>query len=1217
MFLKSLEVVGFKSFADRTVVHFHKGTTAIVGPNGCGKSNVLDAIRWVLGEQSAKALRGTHMQDVIFNGTDNRKPLGMCEVSLTFSECEEQLGTEFHEVTITRRVFRDGTGEYEINKKPCRLRDIQQLFMDTGIGRTAYSIMEQGKIDAILSSKPEDRRTIFEEAAGITRFKSQKREALRKLELTETNLLRVTDVIKEVNRQIGSLQRQAAKARRYKEISDRLRELDTRLSTRQFLELKGAVESAQGRVQAYQLELTGLQQTLEEREAFLRQKRIDLENLEDRLRTFEGRKAGAIHLISRAEEQIQFNRQRIAELGQMIERNRVEIASTEEKVRYQREQLEAVRRDGAAVEEELTGLESRLAGQQQEWTARREAAAQCRRDREQRDTELMANIRRIESSRSRLAQLEMQQRSYILRVEKLEEDLQSLTREKESLAVEQQVAAARLEEARQMVEQAEDGVTQAQNHLHSLQDRLRARRHELEAAQSEASHLRARHGAVAQLLKSQEGYSRSTRTLLETLRGRGVRGTLIEQIRVRPGYEKAVEIALGAVWEAVLVSDPDLLGRLGSEVVFEGQAVFADPASLQLPPAAPTHRAEAAIHFIETDDAGVRSWLSRLLSGYYLADSAEAAARLRAEVPSAVVVSREGEVWHPSGWQLRGRADAGHQSVLTRKNELESLTAELIASESRVREAEAALEGIKGEVASAESAVQAARQKRQSAQETHSAARFHAEGLDKRSREVVQRLAQSEAEKNRLSLQDSSDLEEHRRISSEVEQLSRRNQDLSTEIDSLQARLGDLEREAEAQSQLVTESRIQAASARQRLDGLRSQEKPVEARIRELEDALAQRLHEIGEYSERMERSHAGITQSEADMAAARVEIEKTEEDIRQLGGEQTALHAEVQTLEDQLKGERKRAMDIQTDCSKEEVALAEHRMQLSGLLERVQRSYQINLEETAITPGAEAQAPRTEGGEPVEAAVPEAPDWSAVEQEIVELRGKLDGMGPVNLEAITEYEELEQRQKFLLDQERDLVQSKEQLVEAIKQINETTKVMFAETFQKIQENFSRTFVDLFGGGRASLSLTDENDPLECGIEIVAKPPGKQLQTISLLSGGERTMTAVALLFSIYMVKPSPFCVLDEMDAPLDESNISRFVGMLKRFVQQSQFVVITHNKRTIAAADILYGVTMEEHGVSKIVSVKLTRKEEDPLFNNGKDGEAAHPLHRPLESAA
>ena len=1201
MHLKSLEVVGFKSFADPTTLYFHKGVTAIVGPNGCGKSNVLDSIRWALGEQSAKALRGSAMPDVIFNGTDTRKSTGMAEVSLTFTECEGILDTEFNEVRITRRVFRDGRSEYEINKTGCRLKDIQKLFMDTGIGRSSYSIMEQGKIDQILSSKPEERRTIFEEAAGITKFKAQKKEALRKLDLTESNLLRVTDITKEVRRQIGSLQRQAAKARRYKEVYGRLRVLDTRYAKYQFDGLKDELTKREAHVGELQTQLQDLKVGLEEKERELLQKRIDLENLNQALRNLDQERARAESMVERGKQEITFNEQRITEIEGLKERNRADIVATEEKINVQEEQAKLIEQDKLKSQSEVERTQQELSGHQAALEAARAKVNEAQHTRSELDTSLVQMDERLNQGRARLNALELQQRSYVLRVEKLEEEEQSLRVRIEALQTKSVDLKQEIETRESKLAETKQQVALYDNKLAEELKAVKERRTEVDGAQSELTQVQARKSALEKLVAARTGYSETTKKLLERFQGNEITGTLFDFIQVQPGYEKAIQRCLGLAWELLVVTNTEALESVLKVLPELGQAVLAvaeDESHAQISGVVAGQHECAAGNFVQIDPK-VEALVKRLLSGFLVVESAQEAKAIQQDHVNASVVSKEGEFWSERGWEIRGPVLQDDHSILVQDNELRALEDQIQVKELAVNETKEALEKAQQSVAEVERAVAEGQTARGKEEGELSALTYEWRSVSRQIEEEEHKLKALGHERVKLSEQDTSDQEQQKRLEQELEELTDTRKAKLSNLEQVNESLKMLSSEVESCLQKVTDARISFASQQQKAEVLGQQTATVVGRLEELRDSLNRRKNELEEYEQRLVQSRDTIKRAQQMIEESVVKIETHQKEIETETEKLHAAQLQHNEIEQTVKSDREKISGFQSESSREEVQVAEKRMQMNALADRIQRSYHIDLYQPE--PFKE-DTPEEEGEKEANSKQMDLPeegmeDWSAIEVEINELQERVDRMGPVNVEAITEYEELEERLNFLEQQEKDLTASREQLHEAIKKINQTTKTLFSETFAKIQKNFAEMFHELFGGGKASLTLVSDDDPLESGIEIIAKPPGKQLQTISLLSGGERTMTAVALLFAIYMVKPSPFCILDEMDAPLDESNIMRFIKILQRFVHQSQFVVITHNKRTISSADVLYGVTMQEHGVSKIVSVKLSKKDEDPLF--------------------
>ncbi len=1245
MYLKALDLVGFKSFADPTKISFHKGVTAIVGPNGCGKSNVLDSIRWVLGEQSAKALRGGNMQDVIFSGTDSRRPLGMAEVSMTFAECEEQLGTEYHEVTITRRVFRDGRSEYEINKTPCRLKDIHMLFMDTGIGRSAYSIMEQGKIDKILSAKPDDRREVFEEAAGITRFKSQKKEALRKLEATESNLIRVSDIIKEVGRQIGSLQRQAAKARRYQDVFQRLRYFDTRAAHHQFHHLREKFDSGSARVKQLQMEFETIQQELDQREQDLSAQRARLDSLEGECRRLDQVRAAAESAGREASQTIEFNQQRISELAAQKEKNLAEIRTSDEKSEILRGQLTAAEGEEAAVGTELEQVNTELAERTTALESARTAVKEARKRHEETSRALADLEKQTTQKQARLDSLEIQHKSGGVRREKLGEE--SLRLEASGKELEEKLSALRRQQSERQEELSawKEKLETVRRETAALSEERDQARAKADQTRLEADKAASQSKLLHDLIASRSGYSDSTRKLLEAHTGAGVEGTLIEHLDIEPGYERAIQRALGAVWEAILIESPDAAEHLAGALGDAGSAVLADlspvngisrgvfqrladtilgrTAGAKASILAPEH---AAARFVTTRGRAAEL-VDRLLDSYLVADDAAAAADLRRRFPLCNIVSRQGEVWLSNGIQIRGTGtNHGADMVIQHERDLKQLENRLPGLQATAAAAATASTAAQHALLEAEERLDKARQECQEREGALTALSYELQGLERQQQDWRKQMDSIQRERVQLNEQDAAGIKEQEDLRAALDRLHQARPAADGAVANAAGALQATEAAADTAAHAVTDTRVRHAAIEQKSKSAGQQAGTLRRQYEETQTTATLRRREIEEYDRKSAECGEAITRCEASIAESRQQAQAAADSLAQFTSERTAAQGKLTDLEQHAREGRKRAGEVQSQCGREEVQVAEQRLHLDNLADRIRRAYQIELAswapraegEPVVQPPSPAEAWLRPQDEPIEGAIEttleEAPeveadfsddpllaepvDWTAVEAEVAQMRDRIDRMGPVNVEAITEYEELEQRHTFLKNQEHDLLRARDQLHEAIKKINQTTQVMFAETFAKIRANFAEMFVELFGGGKAELRLQDENDPLECGIEIEAKPPGKQLQSITLLSGGERTMTAVALLFSIYMVKPSPFCFLDEMDAPLDESNINRFIRILQRFVTQSQFVCITHNKRTISSADVLYGVTMEQHGISKIVSVKLARDDEDPLFN-------------------
>lgn len=1233
MHLKSVTVLGFKSFADKTTLNFQPGVTAIVGPNGCGKSNISDAIRWVLGEQSAKALRGGEMSDVIFNGTDSRKPMGMAEVSLTISGVDEahlkSCGVElsYNEVTITRRTFRDGGSEYFINRTPCRLRDIQQLFMGTGMGRASYSIMAQGNITQLLSSKPEDRRMVFEEAAGITKFKSQKREALRKLEYTEQNMLRIADLLKEVKRQIISLQRQAGKARRYKQLAAELQHLDTQLARHQYDLLQEEIRKRQAQAQQLQQEIERGAEDLLRLEDELNQLRGSVSELEQQISLSQQRGLELKAQIEQHENRIAFNQERKRELADRKQNTLAAIKEAEER-------RAAAERELAATAEQLAASEAALAAQRQVLSGQQKAfeelESQIRQKQEllrQKQSEAFAAAQQLSRVRNELNALDLQKQGNVVQLEKLSAEKVQLEEERMRLGERLKEFAASVEDERQNVQSRRGSIEERQERLRQLQQELNSVGHELDAVMRQQAELRTQFNMLQQLENAYEGFEAGALAALR--QSNLVLGPFSARIRVPDEYVTAVEAALGRNLQLVLTEQPEAAHQILSELrqSGKGKASIAplafhsgngEPAAAeggngnggngQTPPGV------ALAGVVEADET-VLPLVKRLLGR----------TRLMPDLASATAAWREcGGAWDfvtPSGDLLSchgiftgggNGASKGPSSILGRKNQIAELGDALEQTQKKLDEISRKKGALQAEQTSLQANLQQAQQELRAQEVAIATHQGEYKALESSHRLLGQKIETVVYEIQSLAAREEEGRQKRAVLSGQISELEQREQELAKVVSELSASLEDLRQQREVAAAALTESRVALAAEEQRRHSQARQQEQLKARISEIDALLETQRADLSSFDGRNAQADAEIEASSRQIDRLRAEREQVSQQTADLLARKDGLQTDVLAREDALRNTRREHDERVQQRGAIEVELAQKNMSVQNLCERIQQKYQVRLDDVrseciTITYAEEGPA-RIEVMTPEEmSAAGVATDWDAVASQVNALQQKLDEMGPVNLVAIEEYEETEQRYKFLSTQYEDLTKAKEQLVELINRINSQTKEMFISTFNQIRTNFQQMFVEVFGGGKADLYLADEGDVLESGIEIVARPPGKQLQSISLLSGGEQTMTAVALLFSIYQVKPSPFCLLDEMDAALDEANINRFLKILKRFLQQSQFIIITHNKRTIGMADALYGVTMQEQGVSKVVSVKFRKESQPPEL------QTTHELEKPM----
>ncbi|HEV2692176.1 MAG TPA: chromosome segregation protein SMC [Verrucomicrobiae bacterium] len=1231
MYLKNLTVYGFKSFADKTALNFQPGVTAIVGPNGCGKSNVSDAIRWVLGEQSAKALRGGEMADVIFNGTDGRKPMGMGEVSLTLGGVSEEslkaAGVEvvYDEVTITRRIYRDGGSEYFLNRTPCRLKDIQQLFMGTGIGRTSYSILAQGHITQILSSKPEDRRMIFEEAAGITKFKSQKKESLRKLEYTEQNLLRIADTIGEVKRQIGSLQRQAAKARRYKQVQQELQHLETQLVRHQFDVLQGEITERQTTVEALRNEIEAGSNDVLRFESEIAVLRARLSELEQEVATQQQRGLELKSEVDRQDSRIHFNQQRIHEVESQNMKALEEIAQTEERHRAAQEELVLVTESLATAEAALMQHKETLQAKQNALREVEDGMRQRQEALRQAQSSAFAAAQDSSRIRNELNALELQKQANVVRLEKLSVEKMQLEEERVRLEARLQEFTASVEVEKLNVATTRSTVEQRQQRLRELQPELQSASVEQDKFLQQQTEKRSRLHVLEQLEGAREGFDAGAVAALK--QSRAVTGSLADRIRVPDQFITAVENALGHNLQLVLTEQPSAAEEIlaGLSANKAGRASVAelsfrtDSAANRLafmsdmPPAAgPVEELQPGqiVHAMSVIQAepDVEPLLKSLLVRTFIAsDLKTARAQIRNGHAGCDFVTLDGDLLNRHGIYTGGASNAdvdgkALSSILGRKNQIAELRAELAQLEGGVAEASQKRAALLNEQTELQAGLQQAQMELRQQEVAIATREGESNALNNSNRLLHQKIDTMVFEVESLAAQEAEGSQKREALTARLNELEARERATQEEVVTLTRELEELRAARDAANAALTESKVALASDEQLASSFRQQRTSLGHRIGELGQLVEARRNECSSFVSRREAAETEIQDSQVQIGRLQLEREQVNAQTSELLGQKNTQLGEISQHDESWRAQRNRLTEIQNQRGALDVELAQKNMIAQNLREKVQQKYHLNLDDIRSESITITHA--EEGPAKIETLTPEqmaeanvVPDWNEVQLKVEALQQRIDEMGPVNLVAIEEYEETEQRHQFLTTQYEDLVNAKAQLIEVINRINDQTRQMFLETFEKIRDNFRAMFVDVFGGGKADLVLSDENDVLESGIEIVARPPGKQLQSISLLSGGEQTMVAVSLLFSIYQVKPSPFCVLDELDAPLDESNVIRFVKILQRFINHSQFVIITHNKRTIGMADVLYGVTMQEHGVSKIVSVKFHKADEQPLL--------------------
>lgn len=1182
MRLQKLDLIGFKSFSDPTIISFQSGISVIVGPNGCGKSNIVDAILWVLGEQSTKTLRSDRMEDVIFNGSESRKPIGLAEVSLTVTgvTAREVLSRwgEFEELTICRRLFRSGDSEYLINKIPCRLKDIREVLIDTGAGHKGHTIIEQGKVDQLLSSSAGERRGLIEDTAGIGKYKIRKAEAERKLEATHQNLLRVRDIIAEVKRQIQALDRQVRKTETYNTLRGEAQGLERRLLAEDYRASDAELQTLSRRVREDQdvesrlnAELAALEaKILSEKTRLIEEERVLNEarqkafDLQTRIQRQESRIELLASQVTGWEDQRTHFAEERERLDQSAARAAAELEDLSKKQEALRQALGELKGRVDTEGEACGALESRITERQASLEAEKSRIFEILGEVTEAKNQLAADqsrsqeiVRVREKSRADIAGLT----GRIHQAERiLEEELGSLS-DRERQAVRDHEEKDRLGES----------IRTHQKEMESAEESVRSKRDQLTHAEARlASVVEREQALLAAQLSVRERLADQTDLL-----GRFA-GIVADSLSVATEYEKAIEAALGERLNALIAEDHTaILGAIRHLKASGTTGGVFIPRTLRTKVSPPGTRARdgvigPAISCVQSGP-GMEGLLQAILGGVILVRDLETAIEIWKEQPlGELLVTLEGEVVFPSGMVSGGPPSESAEGLLQTRRKRAELDGEI----KRVRDEAGAAESDRSRLAgSLEELIRG--------QETV-VQKYHEAEIEKSAqREKVSSLT---GELDRL-LENRSLLElEDRQRSGEIEETEVRIAEAGERIRTLEARheealkaIGEgqgavrqWEEEFKGRSAGLTQLRIDLSSMNERSEILIREDERIRREAAADAERRTQRQSEIEGLGLRIQ--------------AATRDREETESEIGRLAAELTGMQSDLANQTESYTAELNRVKELEGEQSRVrlEAGRIEHRLKDLQIREAEFKMKAEHLREQLT--GAHSTTPDAVlsewGTEPF--------DREGAAARLADLRGRMDQMGPVNLAAPEEYKELEERYRFLSEQETDLNTSVEDLQKAIQKINRTARELFVTTFQSLRDKFREVFVNFFEGGQADLVLEDESSPLESPIEIMAQPPGKRLRHISLLSGGEKALTAISLLFASFLIHPTPFCVLDEIDAPLDEENTRRFLRALRQMTSHSQFLVITHNKRTMEQGDVLYGVTMEEPGVSKLVSVKL-----------------------------
>ncbi|WP_368250545.1 chromosome segregation protein SMC [Enterococcus sp. 2201sp1_2201st1_B8_2201SCRN_220225] len=1179
MYLKKIEIAGFKSFADRTVIDFENSVTAVVGPNGSGKSNITEAIRWVLGEQSVKSLRGGKMPDIIFAGSDSRKALNIAEVTVVLDNSDHYLPLDYSEISVTRRFRRTGESDFFINKQACRLKDIQDLFMDSGLGKESFSIISQGKVEAIFASKPEDRRGIFEEAAGVLKYKQRKKKAEQKLFETEDNLSRVQDIVYELEDQLTPLAEQSRIAKKYLELKESLTKVDVAYTVTEIQEEKRCWNQEDQRVVQLNGRLEQISREIQEKEVFLQAQRHKRSSLDEWLENANQELLALTEALKQAEGQ----------QALLAERSKNTLQSTKE---YQ-QNIEAAQEQMDSLEEQISEQIGLLSHKNREHQELEEAIAtqQAELVKYQRPTkEVLEDLRgqyveKMQEHANIGNDLKYLERRYSQEAAKNQKALQK----QEELTVKITASRQQKTQLSQQIKAATEELDQQRKDYLLLQEQAKTSKIQLDSEQkkmynlmSQVQQTRAKEKSLQDIQENYAGFYQGPRMILKHRQElSGIVGAVAELLEVPADYALAIETALGASAQHILVENEQ--AARGAITFLKqqrgGRGTFLPLTTIQprQVPQAQLQNAQQIEGFIGIAASVVQfpenisNVMHNLLGGILLAEDLQSANAIARSVHYRYrVVSLEGDVMNAGGSMTGGAVKKGNSgNLFSQGSELQQLQRELAQLDSRLQTTEAQVARLDAQTKEQQTQLESLR----AAGETGRLALQELEHQRQTNAGELQRLEQEQSVftfENREVQEFLAEYDEKRgsylkaqkEVEAAREKINHDIQELGRTEDLIEAKREELSQSlAQSQSQMaVTQQQIlhlkeQIQGKKAELTGIAERKASLELQLQALNSDFSS--HEVTEES--LEKQVRELSQKQEEIKL----------NLSQKRQQRSEVQSTISRGDESLSAQNQEQKTLLSQKTRAEVEKKRADIRLDTLLNYLQESYAMTFELALESYGVVAER-------------------DVASMEIANLKQRIEILGPVNLNAIDQFEQVNERYQFLVSQRDDLLQAKDQLFTTMSEMDEEVKVRFSEVFEAIRLKFKEVFPNMFGGGRAELLLTDPEDLLNTGIEIEAQPPGKKLQSLSLLSGGERALTAIALLFSIIQVRPVPFCVLDEVEAALDEANVTRFGSYLSRFQNDTQFIVVTHRKGTMEAADVLYGVTMQESGVSKIVSVRL-----------------------------
>ena len=1183
MYLKNIEVHGFKSFAQKINFEFHNGITGIVGPNGSGKSNVGDAVRWVLGEQSAKQLRGGNMQDVIFSGTELRKPLSFASVAITLDNSDHKLPVEFNEVTVTRRLYRSGESEYLINGSSCRLKDIQEMFYDTGIGKEGYSIIGQGQIDKILSGKPEDRRELFDEAAGIVKFKRRKNTTIKKLDEERQNLVRVTDILTELTRQLEPLEKQSETAKIYLAKRDELRELDVNLFLLDYEHTGKLLEELEEKLGNTESELEETKEAYEQTKVEYERLEQELEELNSRLEELKERQQQNALTRQQHEGQIQVLEEQILAGKQNSDhyRNRLETLG---------EELQKRTSDKEKFSEEKEELRDKLARQRQRLKEETEhleniqaEASACAAAVEDGKNEIIEILNSRATTKGKVQRFDAMMEQLDIRKAAVSQRILHLKTEEEELASERKKAQSRYDSVTHSIDSMNAECIRLDGEVQKLQDKLKEQSRQMEIGQTAYHREASRLESLKNITERYDGYGNSIRRVMEQKsREPGIKGVVADIIHVQKDYEVAIETALGGSIQNIVTDNEQtakrMIGFLKKNRL--GRATFLPLSNISGRGGISQREVLGETGVIGTADTLVKadpeynSLVQYLLGRVLVVDHIDHAIAIGKKYRHSLrMVTIEGESLSPGG-SMTGGAFKNNSNLLGRRREIEELENSVGLLKKDLQELQVSIGDNRSRRNVLRDAIADFQEKLRQQYVDQNTARMNLEQTDEKIANIQKSYQQIDREKEELRRQAGEIRADHSTIAKELEESQRDEKELETFIETKQKELEDWRAEEASKMKELEQIRLDEAGLSQQehylkenLIRLLGEMEAFQRESRELEENLKLSIEE----TKRKQEGIQNLKDAVNACSSLDQELQRQRDEKQAQKEEKNTSHKAFFEKRDQLS-ERTSLLD--KEC-----------FRLKSQAEKVeeQRETQISYmwEEYEITPNNALSYQKEE-----------LTDRQEMKKDISRIKDEIRKLGSVNVNAIEDYKELLERHTFLSGQYEDLVQAEKTLESIIQELDEGMRRQFAEKFHDIQREFDKAFKELFGGGKGTLELSEDEDILEAGIKIISQPPGKKLQNMMQLSGGEKALTAIALLFAIQNLKPSPFCLLDEIEAALDDSNVGRFASYLRKLTKNTQFIIITHRRGTMNAADRLYGITMQEKGVSTLVSVDLVENQ-------------------------